>query len=206
MSYETQSKHSERYMWWRITICQLLWSYTKDRKKAQLQNLQAPRHFTSKESHLKKKKPYTTQASPSDSHLPEKHIEKKVGCLGQRLDKREKEIKRFLLIHQRFLGEGIYEESPGSEAQHGNTPWDTYLSSSSCHSPLSVFQICEIKLGEMLCLWRPVSISFLWMGSHVHAEISHCPHMHTVISKLENLNNSGIQLPHNTLCRSHIVF
>lgn len=163
MSYETQSKHSERYMWWKITMCQHLWSYTKDRKKAQPQNLQAY-----KESLLKKKSKYTIQASPSDSHLPEKHIEKKMGCLGQWLDKKGKEIKRFPFIHPRVLGAGIYEESPGNEAQHGNTPWDTYLSSSSCHSPLSVYQIREIKVGEMLCLWRPVSISFLWMGSHVH--------------------------------------
>lgn len=76
-------------------------------------------------NHIKKKKNksnYTIQASSSDSHLLEKHIEKKMGCLGQRLDKREKKIKRFLLIHQRVLGAGIYEESPGSEAQHGNTP------------------------------------------------------------------------------------
>lgn len=27
--------------------------------------------------------------------------------------------------------------------------------------------------------------------------------MHTVISELENLNHSGIQLPHSALCRSH---
>lgn len=74
-------------------------------------------------NHFKKKKSkYTIQASPSDSHLPEKHIEKKMGCLGQWLDKRGKEIKRFPFIHPRVLGAGIYEESPGNEAQHGNTP------------------------------------------------------------------------------------